>query len=784
MTDIGTLALKVVPDTQGFGNSLAKNVGKDRGFGRAGQLAGAAVAGGVATAFGKGILDFTEFERGLNEVFTLIPDAGEEAFGKLTQQTKDFAKEFGVLPQEVIQPLYDSLSAGVPQDNVFDFLETANQFSKAGATDLSVAVDALTTGVNAFGLEADDAGRVSDSLFTAVKGGKTTVDELAASLFQVAPVAGSFGIQVEEVSAAFATLTAQGTPTAQAATQIKGAIAELGKEGTKANQAFQEVAGQGFTQFIEGGGTLQEALNLLQGSAEENNISILDLFGSIEAGQAALGLTGASAESFSDNLNAQAEAAGATEEAFERMEQGIGPALDKIKARLGVAFIELGTAIAPAVETFGVLLADIIGLLADLPGPLSAAILGFVGLAGGFIALAGPITKAVSLIGTIGKAFGALTSLLAANPIILIALAIAGAAFLIYKNWDSIVEFFEGVWEGVQDAFQSFIDFVQPLWEDFVGFLDGIWEAITGVIETALDVIETITRPWVVVYEAIFSFAFNAISTFLETWAGRLQALFTNLFQWMQTAFETVMSVLMAIWEPLWGAISAVVETTVGIITQYIEIGIAFWTTAFQVAWDVISAIFTTAWDVISGIVSTGVGVVRGLLDTLLGPIGGIGGALETMQGVFQTVWDTVKNIMQGAYDFVVDLAGKIGNAVSDALGPVGDIAGFAGGVLGGGARLLGFDEGGVVPGPIGQPRIIMAHAGETVLPTHKGPITTTDSLDPAGGQGGGSGVTIMGPLVQLDGVSVRSDADIQELSRRLAEDSSRALRAAGRAGT
>lgn len=36
---------------------------------------------------------------------------------------------------------------------------------------------------------------------------------------------------------------------------------------------------------------------------------------------------------------------------------------------------------------------------------------------------------------------------------------------------------------------------------------------------------------------------------------------------------------------------------------------------------------------------------------------------------------------------------------------------------------LFGFDEGGVVPGRIGQPRLVMAHAGETILPTHKSPM-------------------------------------------------------------
>jgi len=804
---VGELAIKIVPDASGFGTATGQAVGQNQGsFANAGKVAGAALAGGAVAAFGKGIADFTQFERGLNEVFTLIPDAGEAAFNDLTQQTKDFAKEFGVLPQEVIKPLYDSISAGVPRENVFTFLEEANKFAKAGATDLTTSVDALTTGVNAFGLESKDAGRVADSLLTAVKGGKTTVEELAASLFQVAPVAGSFGIQIEEVSAAFATLTASGTPTAAAATQIKGAISELGKEGTKANQTFQDLTGQGFTAFIEGGGTFEEATQILAAGAEEAGISVLDLFGSIEAGQAVLGLTGDKAEVFGNNLAAQADAAGATQEAFERMEQGIGPALDKIKARLGVAFIELGTTIAPAVETFGTLLADVVLIISQLPGPLSAAIVGFAGLAGGILVLAGPITKAITLISGIGKAFGALSALLAANPIILIALAIAGAAFLIYKNWDTIVEFFSGVWDKVKGIFEEAIKFIEVLVGvffkgDFIGgsgwlsedgpvvgalfaireFFVDVWDRITGIVETALGFLETITRPWVVVYTAIFSFAFNALSTFFETWVGRLQALFTNLFQWMTTAFTTVASVLTAIWQPLWDTISAIVDVAVGLITQYITIAIAVWTTIFQTVWAVVQAVFQTAWDVISGIVTTGVGVVKGLIDTLLGPIGGIGGALETMKGVFQTVWDTVKNIMQGAYDFVVDLAGKIGNAVEDALGPVGDIAGFAGGVLGGGARLLGFDEGGVVPGPKGSPRIILAHAGETILPTHKTPLRTSGDLSTTTG-GGGGGMVIQGPLLAVTGpVTVRSDEDITELSRAFARETQRTYRAAGR---
>jgi hypothetical protein len=33
-------------------------------------------------------------------------------------------------------------------------------------------------------------------------------------------------------------------------------------------------------------------------------------------------------------------------------------------------------------------------------------------------------------------------------------------------------------------------------------------------------------------------------------------------------------------------------------------------------------------------------------------------------------------------------------------------------------------DDGGIVPGPRGADQLILAHGGETVLPTHKGPVS------------------------------------------------------------
>ncbi|MEJ7881297.1 phage tail tape measure protein [Acinetobacter baumannii] len=50
-----------------------------------------------------------------------------------------------------------------------------------------------------------------------------------------------------------------------------------------------------------------------------------------------------------------------------------------------------------------------------------------------------------------------------ANPIILVAMAIAGAAYLIYKNWEPIKGFFVGIWNTVKSAFNGGIMGVSAL---------------------------------------------------------------------------------------------------------------------------------------------------------------------------------------------------------------------------------------------------------------------------------------------------------------------------------
>jgi TP901 family phage tail tape measure protein len=306
-------------------------------------------AGAVAT---KAIGEFRAFEDGMLEVFTLLPGITTAAMDQMTDDVLALSKEIGKLPEEVIPSLYSSLSAGVPPDNVFAFLETANKLAVGGATTLEVAVDGLSSVVNAFGSDVISVGEASDLIFTAVKGGKTTVDELSASLFQVAPVAAAAGVSFGDVTAALATITAAGTPTSVAATQLRAIFSALAKPSSKVSKIFKELAGKDFANFIKEGGDVQSALALIKEEADRNGVSLSAYFTRVEAANAAQTLTGKGAAKFAAELEAAGQSFGATDEAFRTGASGIGLVLDKIRAAINVFVIEIGQKLAPILLDF------------------------------------------------------------------------------------------------------------------------------------------------------------------------------------------------------------------------------------------------------------------------------------------------------------------------------------------------------------------------------------------------------------------------------------------------
>ena len=277
----------------------------------AGEITSFDVFGGIgisaATAFAKAAkssYDFEkEFRKNMLEVATISTQVTDDMTGFMNQ-VMSITQEIPIKAPEAAKALYSIVSAGHDGADGMKILEVSAKAAVGGLTETETAADAITTILNAYKMSAEEAGTVSDQLFTTVRLGKTTFGELGASIAQVAPIAAAYGISIDQVLGAVASLTKQGTPTAQAMTQIRAAI--QGTAGELGDAAFQ-------------GRTFQEALQLIYEKAGGSASKMKEMLGTDEGLAATLALTGKNAKAAANDLGELQGSLGATEAAFEKM---------------------------------------------------------------------------------------------------------------------------------------------------------------------------------------------------------------------------------------------------------------------------------------------------------------------------------------------------------------------------------------------------------------------------------------------------------------------------------
>jgi hypothetical protein len=95
---------------------------------------------------------------------------------------------------------------------------------------------------------------------------------------------------------------------------------------------------------------------------------------------------------------------------------------------------------------------------------------------------------------------------------------------------------------------------------------------------------------------------------------------------------------------------------------------------------------------------------------------GGITAMIDGTRNFAEACGDIWNNFKAMIINLISEMIAKwlVFTALTAVFGPLGPGIG----------KLLGFQEGGIVPGIRGTPKLILAHAGETVLPTHKSPIS------------------------------------------------------------
>ncbi|MDR4483832.1 MAG: phage tail tape measure protein [Nitrospirales bacterium] len=496
----------------------------------------------------------TDFNAAMANVATLIPD-NIARIEELKTVVQDMSIEVGKGTEDLSGGLFQVVSAFGDSADAAEILRINARGAAAGLATTTDAINLTSAVTKAYGdTSADAVQRVTDLAFQTNKLGQTTFPEMAAAMGRAVPLAKALGVSQEELFGATATLTGVTGNTSEVMTQLRATyqaflkptkemadamspVAEqLIKQGQITGPLAQEFlaltsriaeastkygeltrAGKGNSTEAKGlqktlkglheslretvGGLgsgivqsqgFQNTLNQMAEAAGGNSAVLGKMFGSVEAINAVLALTGSQAENLTIKTQAMSDVTGASDQAFRDQTEGInksGFTMQQLAQKTQVITQRIGDGLAPALNTLLDLATPVVDVALDLVTAFTNAdpvtqkiVAAVVGLA----AAAGPVALAlsgiVSVVSTLTPLFVALT-----GPVGLTVAALAGVVAVV-ANWETVktevVRLANSTVEGIKAAligrFNGIINSVKGSVDSVTGFFEDMYDKVVG----------------------------------------------------------------------------------------------------------------------------------------------------------------------------------------------------------------------------------------------------------------------------------------------------------------
>ena len=264
MTELATAYISIVAETSSIPGSIRRALGQADGEGRrAGQSAGRSfgtafsssvkglvgalgVAGGIAT-IGAGIksamtsgMDFT------NALNTMQAVAG--ASTAQVAKVGEVARQLGTDNQlaatssvDAAQAMLELAKGGFTVEQSMSAARGTLQLAAAAQIEAAEAATIQSQALQAFGLQADQAGRVADVLANAANASSAEITDVAYALAQGGTVAKQFGMSVEDAATTIGLLANAGIQGSDAGTLMKSALLALTEPTEKQTFAMEQL---------------------------------------------------------------------------------------------------------------------------------------------------------------------------------------------------------------------------------------------------------------------------------------------------------------------------------------------------------------------------------------------------------------------------------------------------------------------------------------------------------------------------------------------------------------
>ena len=458
---------------------------------------GTTLLGGAAAAIGYTTKKAVEFEYAMAEVGA-ISKASTEDLKKLTDEAKRLGASTKFSASEAAAGMNKFAMAGYSVDKIMSATGSTLALAAAGNTDLALTCDIVSDAMTGLKLSAEETGKFVDIMTATITSSNTDIAMLGETMKYVAPVAGSLGVEFEDLALAAGLMGNAGVKASQAGTSIRGGLSRLikpTKEVTKAMSKYGITLKKTKDGNLDLGGTIEVLRSKMKDlDPVTRSAALAAIFGQ-EAFSGWAEIVTTTDEDFNKLKNSIANSAGEAErinDIYRNTAQGalteLGSALEGVAINIGNAFIpmmqnaanylnavatafnNLDPALQENVAKFLLVVAAVGSVLLVL-GMLSPIITGIVLAAKALAAICGVVAAAFAFICT------------PAGAVIAAILAINAAVIVVQANWGKSME-------EIKASCKNAVDNIIAWWKNLISI---VTSPVKAVINVAKNIKESVT---------------------------------------------------------------------------------------------------------------------------------------------------------------------------------------------------------------------------------------------------------------------------------------------------
>lgn len=501
---------------------------------------------GIGVASAKTAMDF---EAGMNKVSAI-----SGATGKDLEKLENLAKDMGATTKFSATESAEALSymgmAGWKTQDMLEGLPGILNLASAGGTDLALTSDIVTDGLTALGMSAKDTGKFVDIMASTVSNSNTSIELMGETLKYVGPVAGSLGIEMDDLSVAIGLMGNAGLKGSQAGTSLRAGLTNLVKP-TKEMKNAMEKYGVELVKNADGSvdlmGTMQNLRTVLGELDETTQAQALATIFGKEAMSGWSAIVNASEGDFNKLTNAIANSDGTAQSMADTMMQGAKGALTEMKSALEGVAITIGERLTPFIE----MLADGVSKLCSWFQSLSPATQTVIMVMAGLLALLGPllilIGSGISLFanlsivaGALGVSVGALVGAFASVIGIVAGVvgAIAGFIAIVinaYKTNETFRKNVDTVFNNIKSIISNVMSAIGSIISTAMSLISAIWNnGLKQILNIVLNILSSIL--------SLFTSKLNSISNIVKTSISLITSIFRGDFKSVENIVNNVLN--------------------------------------------------------------------------------------------------------------------------------------------------------------------------------------------------------------------------------------------------